>query len=202
MRELGILVTQDPKLCTHLAAPNLVRTKKFLCALASGPTVISTDFIDACVKTKKGDMPVAEDFLLKDDAKEKEFGVKLKDVVSRAKANKKSLLRRVPIYVTKQIPNGTDTYREIIEANGGTFGIYTGKPTIKKVNPEDDEGPAEPVYLISGQRPDEKQLWPKFVTEAKEGNMVPRNVDTEWLLDVALSQQQKWSDKYLIEKKK
>ena len=200
MRELGVLVTQDPKVCTHLAAPNLVRTKKFLCALASGPTVISTDFIDACVKAKKGDMPEAEDFLLKDDTKEKEFGVKLKDVVSRAKANKKSLLRRVPIYVTKQIPNGTDTYREIIEANGGTFGIYTGKPTIKKVNPEDDEGPAEPVYLISGQRPDEKKLWPKFAEMAEEGNMIPRIVDPEWLLDVALSQQQKWKESYLIYK--
>jgi hypothetical protein len=202
MRELGVAITQEPRLCTHLAAPNLVRTKKFLCALASGPTVISTDFIDTCVKHKKGDFPNVEDFLLKDTAKEKEFGVKLKDVVARAKANKRCLLRRVPIYVTKDIPNGTDTYKEIIEANGGTFGIYTGKvPAIKKVNPEDDDGPAEPVYLISGLKPDEKKLWSKFMTEGKDGNMIPRIVDTEWLLDVALSQQQKWSDRYLIEKK-
>ncbi|PMD48322.1 BRCT domain-containing protein [Hyaloscypha variabilis F] len=201
LRELGVLVTQDPKACTHLAAPNLVRTKKFLCALASGPIVISTDFIDACVKGKKGDLPDAEDFLLKDTAKEKDFGVKLKDVVVRAKANKRCLLRRVPVYITKELPNGAE-YREIIEANGGTFSVYTGKvPSIKKVNPEEDEGPVEPVYLISGQKPDERKLWPKFTTEAKEGNMMPRIVDTEWLLDVALSQQQKWSDRYLVEKK-
>ncbi len=202
MRELGILVTQDTLHCTHLAAPNLVRTKKFLCALASGPVVISTDFIEACVKIKKGDMPKPENFLLKDDAKEKEFGVKLKDVVARAKANKRSLLRRVPIYVTKAIPNGTDTYKEIVEAHGGTFAVYTGKvPTIKKVNPEDDEGPAEPVYLITGHMPEERQLWPKFMNEAKDGNMIPRIVEPEWLLDLALSQQQKWSDKYLAKKK-
>ncbi len=159
MRELGILVTQDPLTCTHLAAPNLVRTKKFLCALASGPTVISTDFIDTCVK--KGELPKTDNFLLKDNAKEK----------------------------------------AIVEANGGTFAIYSGRPTIKKVNPEDDEGPAEPVYLISGLRPDEKKLWPKFAEMATEGNMIPRIVDTEWLLDVALSQQQKWSESYLIDKK-
>lgn len=199
MRELGILVTQDPLTCTHLAAPNLVRTKKFLCALASGPTVISTDFIDTCVK--KGELPKVDNFLLKDDAKEKEFKLKLKDVVARAKANKRSLLRRVPIYCTREVPNGSDTYKAIVEANGGTFAIYSGRPTIKKVNPEDDEGPAEPVYLISGLRPDEKKLWPKFAEMAKEGNMIPRIVDAEWLLDVALSQQQKWSERYLIDKK-
>ncbi len=199
MRELGILVTQDPLTCTHLAAPNLVRTKKFLCALASGPTVISTDFIDTCVK--KGELPKTDNFLLKDNAKEKEFKLKLKDVVARAKANKRSLLRRVPIYCTREIPNGSDTYKAIVEANGGTFAIYSGRPTIKKVNPEDDEGPAEPVYLISGLRPDEKKLWPKFAEMATEGNMIPRIVDTEWLLDVALSQQQKWSESYLIDKK-
>jgi hypothetical protein len=199
MRELGVLITQDTLTCTHLAAPNLVRTKKFLCALASGPTVISTDFIDTCVK--RGELPKADNFLLKDDAKEKEFNLKLKDVVARAKANKRSLLRRVPIYCTREIPNGSETYKAIVEANGGTFAIYSGRPTIKKVNPEDDEGPAEPVYLISGMRPDEKKLWPKFVEMAKEGNMIPRIVDTEWLLDVALSQQQKWSERYLIDKK-
>jgi Regulator of Ty1 transposition protein 107 BRCT domain len=198
MRELGILVTQDPLTCTHLAAPNLVRTKKFLCALASGPTVISTDFIDTCVK--KGEFAKADNFLLKDHGKEKEFGVKLKDVVARAKANKRSLLRRVPIYCTREIPNGAETYKDIVETNGGTFAIYMGRPTIKKVNPEDDEGPAEPVYLLSGQRPDEKQLWPKFAEMAKEGNMIPRIVDPEWLLDVALSQQQKWKESYLIYK--
>lgn len=198
MRDLGILITQDPLTCTHLAAPNLVRTKKFLCALASGPAVISTDFIDTCVK--KGELQEADEFLLKDADKEKEFGVKLKDVVSRAKANKRSLLRRVPIYVTKDIPNGPDTYRAIVEANGGTFAVYSGKPTIKKVNPEDD-GPAEPVYLITGPRPDEKLLWPKFIEMAKDGNMIPRIVDTEWLLDVALSQQQKWKESYLVSKK-
>jgi len=41
----------------------MVRTQKFLCALASGPTIVSTDFIDTCIKD--GEMPEVEDFLLK-----------------------------------------------------------------------------------------------------------------------------------------
>ena len=190
-------MVQDALSCTHLAAPAMVRTQKFLCALASGPTIVSSDFIDACIK--KQEMPKVEDFVLIDKENEKKFGLKLKDVLARAKANKRILLRRVPIYCTKDIPNGPETYRAIVESNGGTFAVYTGRPTIKKTNPEEDEGPAEPVYLITGHKPIERQLWPKFAEMANEGNMIPRIVTTEWLLDVAMFQKQKWDKKYLAE---
>jgi hypothetical protein len=186
---------QDPITCTHLAAPAMVRTQKFLCALANGPIIVSSDFIDTCVK--KGDIPDVDKFLLKDHENEKKFSLKLKDVVARAKANKRNLLRRVPIYCTQEIPNGPDTYKSIVEANGGTFAIYRGRPMIKKISAEEDTGPAEPVYLVTGQRPDEKKLWPKFIEMAEAGNMIPRIVHTEWLLDVAMSQQQKWNKNYL-----
>lgn len=192
-------MTQDAKNCTHLAAPAMVRTQKFLCALAGGPTIVSSDFIDACVK--QGELVNVEDFLLKDKDNEKKFKLKLEDALVRAKANKRSLLRRVPVYCTEEIPNGKDTYKSIVEANGGIFCAYSAKggPRIKPTNPEDDDGPPEPVYLLTGSRPEERKLWPKFVEMAKAGNMVPRIVHTEWLLDVAMSQQLKWSDKYLVE---
>jgi len=178
-----------------MAAPAMVRTQKFLCALASGPTIVSADFIDACLKD--GEIPEMKDFLLKDPASEKKFKLKLHDIVTRAKANKRSLLRRVPVYCTAAIPNGSDTYKAIVEANSGMFKIFDGKPTIKPTNPEDDDGPAEPVYLLTGTRPDERKLWPKFTEMAKAGNMIPRIVSSEWLLDVAMSQQLKWSNVYL-----
>lgn len=147
-------------------------------------------------------MPAVEDFLLEDKANERKFGLKLKDAVARAKANKRSLLRRVPIYCTANIANGPETYKQIVAANGGSFAIYTGRPFVKKTSPEEDDGPAEPVYLISGQQPSERSLWEKFTEMAKDGNMIPRVVDAEWLLDVAMSQQNKWHAKYLAEKKK
>jgi hypothetical protein len=177
----------------------MVRTKKFLCALAMGPTIISTDFIEACVSLKKGDAPDIDSYVLKDTANEKKFGLKLKDVVHRAKANKRSLLRHVPVYCTKDIPNGPETYKEIVEANGGHFAVYNGKPVIKKVDPAEDEMGGEPVYLVSGDKPSERRLWSSFVEMAEAGNMEPRIVTTEWLLDVAMAQQLKWDDKYLIE---
>jgi hypothetical protein len=189
---------QDPNNCTHLAAPKMVRTQKFLCALATGPTIVSSDFIDACIR--QGEVPEVQDFLLKDHDNEKKFKLKLQDVISRAKANKRSLLRRVPIYCTTEIPNGPETYKSIVESNGGIFSIYRarGGSTIKPTNPEDDDEP-EPVYLITGSRPEERKLWSKFVEMAKAGNMIPRVVNYEWLLDVAMSQQLKWNERYLIE---
>ncbi|CZR61128.1 related to RTT107-Establishes Silent Chromatin [Phialocephala subalpina] len=199
LRDMGVLVTSDPSKCTHVAAPSMVRTQKFLCALASGPTIVDSNFIDTCVQ--KGKIPDVEEFLLKDKGAEKKFGLKLKDAVSRAKANKRNLLRRVPVYCTADIKNGPETYRSIVQANGGTFGIFTGRPFVKKISPEEDDGPAEPVYLITGQTPKEKQLWGKFAEMAVEGNMIPRVVDSEWLLDVAMSQTHKWNNGYLADKK-
>ncbi|TAQ89446.1 hypothetical protein B7494_g2221 [Chlorociboria aeruginascens] len=197
LRNLGILVVQDPTNCTHLAAPRIVRTQKFLCALASGPTIVTSDFIDTCVET--GEIPAVGAFLLKDHENERKFGLKLKDMVSRAKANKRQLLCRIPIYCTAEIPNGPETYKAIVEANGGTISVYRarGGSIIKPTDPEEDDGEPEPVYLVSGLKPEERKLWPKFEEMAKAGNMIPRIVHSEWLLDVAMSQQLKWHQKYL-----
>lgn len=171
---------------------------KFLCALASGPTFVDSNFIDVCVKT--GKVPDVEDFLLRDKEAEEKFGLKLKDAVSRAKANKRNLLRRVPIYCTADIKNGSDTYRDIVQANGGTFAVYNGRPFVKKTSPEEDDGPAEPVYLITGQTPKERALWAPFTETAIAGNMIPRVVDSTWLLEVAMSQKIKWDNTYLADR--
>jgi len=188
---------QDPLNCTHLAAPTMVRTQKFLCALATGPTIVSSDFVDTCLDD--GVMPPVENFLLKDKDNEKRFNLRLKDVVVKAKANRRQLLSGIPIYCTVEIMNGPETYKSIVEANGGIFRTYRarGGSTIRPTNPESDEdGEPEPVYLITGPKPEERRLWPKFEQMAKAGNMEPRIVHAEWLLDVAMSQRLKWGSRY------
>src|SRR5438045_6111254 len=111
---MGILVSQDPYSCTHLAAPCIVRTQKFLTALASRATILSSDFIDACLK--HGQIPPPEQYLLKDMENEKKFGLKLKDSVKRAKANKRRLLQDIAICCTAHIRNGQEPYKAIVEA--------------------------------------------------------------------------------------
>lgn len=197
LRDLGIQVVIEPQKCTHLAAPSMVRTQKFLIAIAHAPVVLSTDFIDACITSKSKDMPNPSSYVLKDSFNEKKFNLKLKDILLRAKANNKWLLAKTPVYCTETVPNGPQTYQPIIMENGGIFGVFKGKPVLRKIAPEEDFGPAEPVYLVSGLTQAEKGLWPKFTENAVESNMIPRIVTTEWLLHLALSQQNKWSDEFL-----
>jgi hypothetical protein len=193
---MGILVTQDPNHCTHLAAPSLVRTQKFLCALACGATIVSTDFINECIAT--GELPSVEKFLLKDTQNEKRFQLKLKESIKRAKDNRRHLLHGVAVYCTEQIGNGPDTFKAVVEANGGMFYIYRGRGgAVIKPSNSDDEEEVEPVYLLSGLKPEEKRLWPKFEMMARDGNMEPRIVVTEWILDTAMSQSIKWNPVYL-----
>jgi len=175
----------------------MIRTQKFLTALAAGPVVLSTDFLDKCLE--QDDAP-PENFLLKDPQNEKKFKLKLKDAVSRAKTNAQKLLRGVVIYCTADIHNGPETYKAIAEANGGIFSVYRGRVgnLIKPSRPDEEEEEEEPVYLLSTTKPEEKRLWPKFEQMAKDGHMEPRIVSTEWLLDTAMAQKAKWEEKYLL----
>ncbi|KAM3074095.1 regulator of Ty1 Transposition [Clarireedia jacksonii] len=195
LRNLGIAIWKNSGKVDYMAAPKMVRTRKFLVGLAHGPIIVSDSYIEACIKA--GKMLDVEDFPLKDPENEKKHGVKLKDAVARARTNKGRLLAGIPIYSTADIENGFETYKDIAEVNSATFGVYKGRPVIKPTKPEEDEGPPEPVYLISSEKKSEKDLWKKFTDMAKAGNMEPRIVKVEWLLDVAMSQQMKWDKKYL-----
>jgi hypothetical protein len=179
-----------------MAAPALVRTKKFLCALACGVPVLSTNFIHNCITA--GEVSDYKKLLLKDTINEKRFGVKIHEAVNRAKSHKRHLLHGVNIYCLENIEKGSDTFKSIVESNGGMFYIYKGRggSVIKPGKLSDDEE-VEPVYLLSGTTPAEKKLWPRFEQMATEGNMEPRIVVPEWLLDTAMRQEYKWDDKYL-----
>jgi hypothetical protein len=146
-------------------------------------------------------MPAVEKYLLKDAANEKRFKLKLKDAVRRAKFNSRRLLQDVAVCCTADIVNGPDTFRAIVEANGGIFYVYRGRGgfVLKRDEGEGEEEQHEnePIYLLSGLKPEEKKVWLKFEQMARDGGMVPRIVLTEWLLDTAMSQEIKWDDNYL-----
>ncbi|KAF9763534.1 hypothetical protein IL306_003074 [Fusarium sp. DS 682] len=201
LRDMGIQIVQEGQPCDYLAAPTVVRTVKFLCALARGPTVISSTFIDQTLD--KGILLDVEDFILKDKEAEKRHNMVLETSVARAKANRGKLLVGVPIYCTEKIRNGPDSYKAIAEANGAIFKIYRARSgtTIRPTTAEEEgNAPPEPVYLLSSARPDEKPLWEKFCDMAYKGNMEPRIVAPDWLLDVAMAQQVRFDKKFLAEK--
>ncbi|KND90675.1 BRCT-containing protein 1 [Tolypocladium ophioglossoides CBS 100239] len=200
LRDLGVQIVQEFQPCDYVAAPNVMRTVKLLCALARGATVLSTDFIEQALQT--GEVPDPDDFFLQDEAAEKLYDLKLERSASRAKANRGKLLQGIPIYCTEKIRNGTESFRAIAEANGAIFKLYRARSgtTIKPTTAEEDGGaPPEPVYLLSNNSSEDKKLWPRFEEMAKNGNMEPRIVAPDWLLDVAMAQQVRFDKKFLVE---
>lgn len=194
---MGIQIVHENAACDYLAAPHMVRTIKFLRALARGPEVINSSFIDACLEA--GERLDVNEYKLKDKANEARFGVKLEKSIARARENKGRLLWGVPIYCTKDIKSGAESYRPIAEANGAIFKTYTGRgaSTIKPTNPDEDSQGQEPVYLLTSGSKAERELWTRFEKMARDGNMDPRVVSSDWLLQVAMSQELKFDKKYL-----
>ncbi|KAK6856242.1 hypothetical protein PG995_008393 [Apiospora arundinis] len=184
LREMGISV--------------LVRTVKFLRNLSRGATVLSSSWIETCLDT--GEVPDPADYLLKDKENEQRLGLKLQTSVERAAKNKGGLLRGVPIYCTASIKNGTESYKVIAEANGAQFLVYGPRSgsTIKPTSPDEDPDGPDPVYLLSTANPEEKKLWRKFEEMARLGNMEPRVVASDWLLDVVMKQELSFDKKYLV----
>ena len=167
---MGIQLVSETQPYNYLAAPRLVRTKKFLIGLAKGAEILDSKFLDACLDN--GEQADPQEFILKDRENEKKFEVALKDAVARARQSPGKLLRHVPIYCTADIKNGIESYQAIAEANGATFKIYRARSgtTIKPTTAEQDGGgPPDPVYLLSANSASEKALWPRFEKMAREG---------------------------------
>lgn len=202
LRDIGIILTDDHSKCTHLAASKILRTKKFMCALAYAPKVLSISFVEDCLAEKKLLDP--NDYPLVDKAGEKNYGVSLQKSLERARARKRKLLNGMTIYVTKDIHGGYETYEAIIKANGGNPLMYQARPgSIQSRRPgskdgsDDEEGVDDDVlYLIRGDTPTESKLAGRFVKTAAGVHWRPRVVSSSWLLDSALAQELKWKEEY------
>ncbi|KAJ9668663.1 regulator of Ty1 Transposition [Coniosporium apollinis] len=204
LRDLGISITQSPTEVTLLCAPRLIRTRKFVAALAAAPTVVSSGFLDSCLRW--GRIPDPATFKLVDRETEDRLGIKLDEALERAKQNRRQLLKGWQIFCTETIGGGFDTFKDIIAANGGTCVPWKGRASgtaRRRVSDEKDETSgdqeneeAEALYLLSGTTPQEKKTWDAFKTMATKQGMLPRIVRQDWILYVAMAQQVVWDEQY------
>ncbi|ORY15557.1 hypothetical protein BCR34DRAFT_477780 [Clohesyomyces aquaticus] len=207
LREIGILISDDARKVDILCAPKVVRTKKFVSAMACAPILVGTSFLDYALKHNK--IPTPEKHLLTDKAFEKTHGFRLDEALERAKQNQKRLLKDWTVFVTDSVSGGFDTWKDIISANGGSAFLWKGRTTNitaskREVDPpvegevsqnqEEDDGNV--LYLISEGVKKEFPLWVKFRELAKKHDMVPRIVKTEWLLFVAMAQYVHWDPEW------
>lgn len=200
LRDLGILVVQDARKCSHLAAPSILRTPKFVNALAYSPVIVNIDFITQCLK--KNELLDPKEFALVDKTAEERFSFSLGEAAAKAKKNKNKLLQGHNIYCVETIRGGFDAFKSIVDANGGNCLLFRGR-LAHKVQPQDssddgsDEDPSETeVYLLSSVIPEHQKLWPRFRQIVQEIGKTPRIVRVDWLLDIAMSQELHAADDY------
>jgi hypothetical protein len=162
--------------------------------MSYAPIIISTEYIDKCLENDELLHP--ESFLLQDKANERRFHISLAQSQKRAKENRNNLFQGRTIYCVEHIHGGFDTYKSIVEANGGRCNMYRGRqgtmvPSRRadsQTTTTEDEGQAE-VFLISGQDKDQERVWSRFRQMAEGSRKIPRIVRSEWLLESAMAQQ-------------
>lgn len=155
--------------------------------------VISTDFIDACLKADELVDP--EKYKLHDKQAEKKLGFSLHESRERAKNNKNQLLQGRCIYCMEDIKGGFDTFKGIVEANGGRCMLWRNRKgtTVPSGRAESeastDVDANHEVYLLTDEGKGNKTLWNRFRDMAEGSRKVPRIVTADWLLEIAMSQQ-------------
>ncbi|KAL4953904.1 BRCT domain-containing protein [Aspergillus filifer] len=201
LRELGIMVVQDARKCSHLAAPSVLRTPKFVNALAYGPVIVRVDFIEQCLK--KNELLDADDFPLNDKEAEKKYDFSLKQSKANAKTNKNRLLQGYQIYCVETIRGGFDAFKSIIDTNGGECNLFRGRVShqVQREESEDDsdeekQSSRKEVYLLSSAAPDHQKLWSRFRQLVENSGKTPRIVRVDWLLDMAMSQELRAVESY------
>ena len=210
LRQLGVLLTVDPKDVDILVAPKILRTRKFVRALACAPLVVDTTYLDTALKQNKllEDPP-----LLRDREAEERWNFSLSEALDRAEVNQRKLLRGWTIFVTKDVKGGFDTYKDIITLNGGVAMMYAGRTGVSIPKPRlrnDPEAGSESqnqggddefdyTYLVSNESEAEVKLWTPFRDLARKQGFEARIVHTDWLLHAAMSQEVEWDEKWALD---
>lgn len=197
-------ITEDFSQINILFAPRIVKTKKFICAMANAPHILNTDFLDYCIKHNK--VPSFSSYTLSDREGEEKLNCNLLRSLERADRNAHHLLKGWQIFCTKDIAGGFDVYKDIIKTNGGECFLYTGrnamtvsKRTFDKSLPaaesqNDEKG--DVLYLISGSKAQEMALWKKFRELAQKADMQAKIVQADWILGCTLNQEVRWMPKW------
>ncbi|KAH7922021.1 hypothetical protein BV22DRAFT_1121771 [Leucogyrophana mollusca] len=135
LAKLGVKATARPSECTHLVAKSIVRTEKFLCAMAVSPFVLSEDW--AVGSARAGRLLPEDEHTLSDSEAEKKWGFKLADALRRAKGpgGGARLFAQMTFYVTPKVAIDVKLLRNVIAAAGGQVQTQTPTPRILSGKP-------------------------------------------------------------------
>ncbi|XP_063398435.1 PAX-interacting protein 1-like isoform X2 [Mytilus trossulus] len=138
--QLGGMVTENPKQCTHVVAPAISRTMKFFIAVNVCKYVVTKEWLeDSMAKNRFADPNM---YALRDIKAESEMQCNLQDSISRAQA--KPLFQDVTIYATPSIVPPISDLTKIVGTAGGT--VVKRLPSIPLLQEKDDQG--NPTHII------------------------------------------------------
>ena len=157
--------------------------------MAYAPTIISTNFVDACIK--QNELKEPDQYKLIDKVQEKKLGLSLTLSRERAVENRNKLLEGRSIYCLSSVNTGFDTYNQIVQANGGMCMLYQGRKGVRvksyRAGSEGGDDDNTDVYLLSPEK--DNKLWEQFRSMAEASRMTPRIVSTDWLIESAMRQE-------------
>ena len=169
--------------------------------MSRAPVVLDFSFVQDCLHGRE--IRALDRYQLKDTNGERRYGIRLSAALERAKQLKGHLLQGQQIVVVEDIPGGFDTYQSIIHANGGKCLSFRARAGANAPITRDRHGtPIESdsfVYLVSGEASVHKKVWSRFGETVEAAGREPRIVRSDWVLDMALSQQIQSSDDYEID---
>ncbi|KAK6531331.1 hypothetical protein TWF281_008142 [Arthrobotrys megalospora] len=196
LREIGIQCIENPDAhVTHVCAPRVVRTEKFVCALARAPVIVNSHWVDECLKQRT--IVDTKPYLLKDADGEKKLKINLKESLERAKENQGKLLEGLTVYVTPNVTPGFDTFKKIVEANSGSAALFKA---VKRGGLMENRDPSTSKRLVLVTASKDEKLWAGFKKMARESGWDPLVYSTDWLLDAAMNQKLVWGDKFILSK--
>uniref|UniRef100_A0A1X7V386 PAX-interacting protein 1 n=1 Tax=Amphimedon queenslandica TaxID=400682 RepID=A0A1X7V386_AMPQE len=113
--KLGGTVVNDCNECSHLVAPRIARTVKFLCAISTSQFIVTTKWLDDSLK--KGYLLDATPYLLRDEDGEEFYDMTISLSLGRAK--EKKLLSGLCFYSTQNVVPSFQSLQSIVESAGG-----------------------------------------------------------------------------------
>ncbi|KAG7098722.1 hypothetical protein E1B28_000635 [Marasmius oreades] len=186
--KLGVkmAMASKPWDCTHLIVKSLVRTEKFLCAVAIGAYIVSEKWAIECANARR--LLPEEKYILHDPEGEAKYDMNLKVSLERARKSKEEknrLLERHIFYVTHRVPADVKMLKNVVTACGGQFTSQTPTPRIIEISPA-------MRHVISC--PEDANVWGPI---AQKGHKI---YTQELLLTGVLRQEIEWgNEKWMVE---
>ncbi|RYH64366.1 MAG: hypothetical protein EON54_06620 [Alcaligenaceae bacterium] len=190
---LGITFISDARQATHVISPRMARTKKFIVAIPHTPLFVNWQWLLDTVKLKKlqpeNKYPL-EPALEAPWSQNLDFALILKR--ARKLQSTGGLFKNIVLLISDAVTKvgGFETYREIVEANGGTCGLVGRRGA--------DTSNARVIMIADGKSdPAIKKYEKSFAKNGKKGkeNKMAADgdgcevYDREWLMLCAIRQE-------------